>query len=62
MADKQIIPFGMDLNLPPLVDDSLSIIPILEPTPLTVIPPTTNFYVFRNAAKALQEALFGCNR
>jgi hypothetical protein len=39
MADKQIIPFEMDLNQPPPVDDSLGIIPILEPTPLAVIPP-----------------------
>jgi hypothetical protein len=39
MADKQIIPFGMDLNQPPPIDDSQAIIPILEPTPLTVIPP-----------------------
>jgi hypothetical protein len=39
MADKQIIPIGMDLNQPPPVDDSLAIVPILEPTPLTVIPP-----------------------
>jgi len=23
---------------------------------------TTNFYVFGNAAKSLQEALFGCNK
>jgi hypothetical protein len=39
MADKQIVPFGMDLNKPPLVNDSQAIIPILEPTPLTVVPP-----------------------
>jgi hypothetical protein len=39
MANKQIIPFGIDLNQPPLVDDSLAIVPILEPTPLTVTPP-----------------------
>jgi hypothetical protein len=37
MADKQIIPFGMDLNQPPPVDDSQAIVPILEPT---IIPPT----------------------
>jgi hypothetical protein len=29
----------MDLNQPPPVDDSLAIIPILEPTPLVAIPP-----------------------
>jgi hypothetical protein len=36
MADNQIISFGMDLNQPPLVDDSLAIVPVLEPTPLVV--------------------------
>ena len=25
-------------------------------------PNTTNFYVFHNAAKALQDALFGCDK
>jgi hypothetical protein len=39
MADKQIVPFGVDLNKPPLVNDSQAIVPILEPTPLAVIPP-----------------------
>jgi hypothetical protein len=29
----------MGLNQPPLVDDTQAIIPILEPTPLTIIPP-----------------------
>jgi hypothetical protein len=29
----------MDLNQPPPVDDSQAIIPILEPTPLAIIPP-----------------------
>jgi hypothetical protein len=31
----------MDLNQPPLVDDFQAIVPILEPTPLAVIPPKT---------------------
>jgi hypothetical protein len=29
----------MDLNQPSLVDDSQAIIPVLEPTPLAIIPP-----------------------
>jgi hypothetical protein len=39
MANKQIVPYEMDLNQPPPVDDSLAIVPVLEPTPLVVIPP-----------------------
>jgi hypothetical protein len=39
MANKQIVPFVMDLNQPPPVDYSQAIIPALEPTPLIVIPP-----------------------
>jgi hypothetical protein len=39
MANKQIIPFGMDFNQPLLVDDSLAIVPILKPTSLAIIPP-----------------------
>jgi hypothetical protein len=35
---------GMDLNQPPLVDDSQAIIPVLEPTPLAVIPPKQQSY------------------
>jgi hypothetical protein len=39
MADKQTIPIGMDLNKPHPVNDSQAIVPVLEPTPLAVIPP-----------------------
>jgi hypothetical protein len=39
MADKEIVPFGMDLYKPPPVNDSQAIVPVLEPTPLIVIPP-----------------------
>jgi hypothetical protein len=39
MANKQNIPFGMDLKEPPPVNGSQAIVPILEPTPLAIIPP-----------------------
>jgi hypothetical protein len=39
MARKEIIPFGVDLNKLPPREDSLAIVPVEEPLPLTVIPP-----------------------
>jgi hypothetical protein len=39
MARKEIIPFGLDLNKLPPRKDSLAIVPVEEPLPLTVIPP-----------------------
>jgi hypothetical protein len=39
MADKQIIPFGTDLNKLPPIEEPLAIIPIGEPLPLATIPP-----------------------
>jgi hypothetical protein len=39
MAEKEIIPYGIDLNKLPRRKDSLTIIPVEEPLPLAVIPP-----------------------
>jgi len=39
MADKQIIHFRTNPRKPPLVDESLSIIPVGEPLPLAIVPP-----------------------
>jgi hypothetical protein len=39
MARKEIIPFGVDLNKLPPREDSLAIVPVEEPLPLTIIPP-----------------------
>jgi hypothetical protein len=39
MAEKEIIPFGVDLNKLPPREDSLAIVPVEEPLPLVVIPP-----------------------
>jgi hypothetical protein len=39
MARKEIIPFGVDLNNLPPREDSLAIVLVEEPLPLTVIPP-----------------------
>jgi hypothetical protein len=49
MADKQIVPFGMDLYKPPLVNDSQAIIPVLEPTPLVVIPPKPRQWSYKQS-------------
>ena len=39
MADKQIIPFGTDLNKLPPIEEPLAIVPIGEPLPLAIVPP-----------------------
>jgi hypothetical protein len=39
MAEKEIIPFRVDLNKLPPREDSLAIVPVEEPLPLTVMPP-----------------------
>jgi hypothetical protein len=39
MAKKEIIPFEVDLNKLSPREDSLAIIPIMEPLPLAIIPP-----------------------
>ena len=39
MADKQIIPFGTNLNKLPHIEDPLAIVPIGEPLPLAIVPP-----------------------
>jgi hypothetical protein len=38
IADKQIIPFGIDLNKLPPIEEPLAIIPVGEPLPLAIIP------------------------
>ena len=39
MADKQIIPFGTNLNKLPPVEEPLAIFPVGEPLPLAIFPP-----------------------
>jgi hypothetical protein len=39
MAEREIVPFGVDLNKIPLKEDTLAIIPVEEPLPLAIIPP-----------------------
>jgi len=38
MADKQIIPFGTNLNKLPPVEEPLDIVPVGEPLPLAIVP------------------------
>jgi hypothetical protein len=37
MAEKEIIPFGVDLNKLPPTEDSLPIVPVDQSVPLTII-------------------------
>ena len=39
MANKQIIPFGTDLNKLPPIEEPLAIVPVGEPLPLAIVPP-----------------------
>jgi hypothetical protein len=39
MADDQIIPYGMDLYQPAPDKDSLALVPVEDPVPLSAIPP-----------------------
>jgi hypothetical protein len=39
MVDKQIIPFGTDLNKLPPIEELLAIVPVGEPLPLAIAPP-----------------------
>jgi hypothetical protein len=39
MAEKEIIPFRVNLNKLPPREDSLAIVLVEEPLPLTIIPP-----------------------
>jgi hypothetical protein len=39
MAEREIVPFGVDLNKIPSKEDALAIIPVEEPLPLAIIPP-----------------------
>jgi hypothetical protein len=41
MADKQIVPYSLDLNQPPPTDDSLAIVPVRDPSSLVVVPSTS---------------------
>jgi hypothetical protein len=39
MADKQIVPYGLNLNQLPEEDNSLALVLVSQPGPLATIPP-----------------------